>query len=133
MENEIMGTFIIFDTIQYEDDWQHERSGSNSDTLRKSMAKLGFRVKLYKNPTRQRIFQVLKEETCNETPVNAFGCAICTHGWYHGWLTTYKRNEFINVKEIQHYLHEDVCPALNGKPKLLIVQGLFHVNFVRKK
>ena len=122
-----MGTFIFFHIFEFEDGWQRSLPSEEFNALKESMAKLGFSVIYYKNPTRNEIFEALRKWTSNRvnTGVNSFGCAISCHGWYHGWLTTYKKDEWINVKEIQHYLHEDVCPALNGKPKLLFIDGLF--------
>jgi hypothetical protein len=124
MTSKNMGKFIIFDMIDYEDGWQHSRTGSNASELRVSMKNLGFDAQIIESPTRDSIFETLKENTTGETnSVNAFGCAICTHGSNHGWLTTYKKDERINVAEIQHFLHEDNATALVGKPKLLIVQA----------
>ena len=133
MTSKDMGTFIIFDMQQYEDDWQKARSNSNAFKLAGSMEKLGFVVHTYKNPTTDDIVQALKKHTAGQTDVNAFGCAICTHGWSDGWLSTYKEQEWINVAEIKYYLHQDKAKALFGKPKVLLIQGMPGTNIIIKQ
>ena len=124
MTSKNMGNFVIFDIRQYESKWCSDRLDSNAFKLVKSMKKLGFVVHYYHNSTKREIFQALKKHTGGKTDVNAFGCAICTHGRSDGWLSTFKFQEWINVSEIKYCLHQDKAKALLGKPKVLIVQGM---------
>ena len=96
-----------------------------------SMDKIGFEVKVIKNPLNaNHVLKVINSYVCrgDQLECNAFGAAFMSHGGKNGametWEDTIRVEQIINGVKGQN--------ALTGKPKLFIFQGkiLFTFTFV---
>ena len=124
-----MGYFLIFNQEKYSRCHPLQptpRPGSSVDAtkLQTTMEKLGFVVRRYDNLRTQEIQTWLKKYTSatSNANVNAFGCALFSHGCEGGTMATYDGN--INVKDVVESVHGQHAQDLIGKPKIFFFQGL---------
>ena len=124
-----MGYFLIFNQEKYSRCHPLQptpRPGSSVDAtkLQTTMEKLGFTVRRYDNRTTQEIRTWLKKYTSatSNANVNAFGCALFSHGGEGGTMATYDGN--INVKDVVESVHGQHAQDLIGEPKIFFFQGL---------
>ena len=101
-----------------------ERTGSDDDA--KNLANLfddfGFRSRIHCNLTGVEMLRLLTDTAEKDfSRYDCFVCVILSHGSKDGIYGT--DDKVINIEAITSLFRRDECPALEGKPKIFLIQA----------
>jgi hypothetical protein len=120
MTSKVRGFCIIIHNHGFED---HEIFGTISevDQFQNIIEKLGFVVKRYDDLTKEKMLNILEENSRSEElrHHNAFALFILSHGNSEGIFGIDER--CVELRVIKELFNGNNCPHLNHKPKMIFI------------
>ncbi|XP_076262945.1 caspase-1-like isoform X2 [Rhynchophorus ferrugineus] len=124
MDHGYRGVALIFNHENFDSPFLNSRRGTSKDAtdLRDVLSKLGFRVDLYNDQSKNEIFEIINiVSKMDHSQNDCLIVAIMTHGKSNGRL--YAKDYDYSIDTIVEEFSGRRCSTLVGKPKLFFIQA----------
>ncbi|XP_052862873.1 caspase-7-like [Anopheles cruzii] len=121
------GVVIILNQMQFDDAPYREGSDKDRDDIGKCFSKLGFEVRIYDDPTQDKVFEILKDVSEEDhTDNDCLVVIVMTHGEKGTLMAADTHAPYrppYKVARLWERFVGNGCPTLRGKPKMFFIQA----------